>query len=84
MFGLPSIGKLMVLAAILGAVWYGFKMIGRLQQSRDAQERQKTADSKGSGPAVDNGGNGALELVQCPACKAYIPPDSKCHCGGQG
>ena len=65
MFGLPSIGKLMVLAAILGAVWYGFKMIGRMQQARDEQEKQKAAESKGSGPAVDTANSGALELVQC-------------------
>ncbi len=83
MFGLPSIGKLMVLAAILGAVWYGFKMIGRMQQNRDAQERQKSADSKGPDSAAGNSENTALDLVQCPACKSYIPPNSKCHCGSQ-
>lgn len=84
MFGLPSIGKLMVLAAILGAVWYGFKMVGRMQQSRDAQNRQKKAESNGSSKPVKDQGDGALDMVQCPACKAYIPPDSKCHCGAQG
>ena len=83
MFGLPSFGKLMVLAAVLGAVWYGFKMIGRLKQARDAQERQ---NSKGSTKPARNDFtdmNAPLDLVQCPACRAYIPQGSKCHCGGR-
>lgn len=84
MFGLPSIGKLMVLAAILGAVWFGFKMIGRMQQTRDEQQRQKAAEPKGSSPAAENENSGALELVKCPACGAFIPPDHKCNnCGSQ-
>ncbi|TQV81895.1 hypothetical protein [Denitrobaculum tricleocarpae] len=84
MFGLPSIGKLLVLAAILGAVWYGFKMIGRMQQSRDAQNRQNAGGSNGSSTPSKKEADGALDMVQCPACKSYIPPDSKCHCGAQG
>ncbi len=84
MFGLPSIGKLMVLAAILGAVWYGFKFIGRMQQARDEQERQKEAASKNTGAPVNKTNSGAVELVQCPTCDAYIPADSGCNCGRQG
>lgn len=83
MFGLPSIGKLLVLAAILGAVWYGFKMIGRMQKSREAQNRQKSRVSDDTSTSAKNQSDGALELVQCPACKSYVPPDSKCHCGAQ-
>ncbi len=84
MFGLPSFGKLMVLAAVIGAVWFGFKMIGRMQQARDEQERQRTAEAKRSGPVENKGNSGDLELVQCPACGAYIPPGHKCNnCGGQ-
>ncbi len=84
MFGLPSIGKLLVLAAILGAVWYGFKMIGRMQQSRDAQNRQKSRVADDTPSSAKDRSDGALELVKCPACDAYIPRDSKCQCGAQG
>ncbi len=35
MFGF-SIQKLLVLASIIGAVWYGFKLVGRLDQARRA------------------------------------------------
>lgn len=38
MFGF-SIQKLLILAAIIGAVWYGFKFVGRLQQARDAEAK---------------------------------------------
>ncbi len=83
MFGIPSIGKLLVLAAILGAVWYGFKMVGRMQQARDAERKQKVADSnKASAPA--KGGEDTLDLVQCSACQAYVQAGSKCsNCGTQ-
>ena len=39
-----SLSKLMVLAAILGAVWYGFKLIGRLDEAR-----KRKVDSTGRG-----------------------------------
>lgn len=83
MFGLPSVGKLLVLAAILGAVWYGFKMIGRMQQARDAQNRQNSAGSNTTPPASKAEADGALDMVQCPACKAFIPANSKCNCGAR-
>ena len=34
-----SIQKLLVLAAVIGAVWYAFKFVGRLQQARDAEAK---------------------------------------------
>ena len=44
MFGF-SLQKLIVLVGIVAAVWYGFKLLTRLQEARktDAALRQKTA-----------------------------------------
>ena len=38
MFGF-SLQKLLVLAAIVAAVWYGFKWVSRLQKQRDAEAK---------------------------------------------
>ena len=75
MFGF-SIQKLLILAAIIGAVWWGFKWIARLDQLRKAQDRSK-AGKVGGTPRVE-------EMVECPGCKTYqVPkPDKSCsNCG---
>lgn len=86
MFGLPSLQKLIVLAAVVAAVWYGFKFLGRLQQARKAEA--KLRESKGGNPARKSekpkGGaeaNQVEDLVQCPSCGAYIQAGSTCDCG---
>ena len=87
-----SIQKLLVLAAVIGAVWYGFKFVGRLQQARDAeakagggakrgnlgdQLRDWVAGRKGG---ADAGGE-AEDLVQCPKCGAYLAARGATSCG---
>ena len=41
MFGIPSFQKLIVLAVILAAVWYGFKFLGRVQATRRKEARER-------------------------------------------
>ena len=87
-----SIQKLLVLAAVIGAVWYGFKFVGRLQQARDAeaktgggakggnlgdQLRNWVAGRKGGGDA----GGEVEDLVQCPKCGAYVAARGATSCG---
>lgn len=92
MFGLPSIQKLIVLAAVVAAVWYGFKFLGRLQQARKEEARLRESQGgkparKGSGkkPAKEEGKERQVEdLVQCPSCGAYIQAGSTCECGHKG
>ena len=73
MFGF-GITKLLVLAAIVGAVWYGFKMIGRM----DAARKNK------SGGRVNRGGQSAPvdveDTVQCPTCGAYVVANATSPC----
>ena len=92
MFGF-SIQKLLVLAAIIGAVWYAFKYVGRLQQSRDAEAKagggakrstlgEQLRDWVGGKPGGDGGSAGATEdLVQCPKCGAYVAAQGAGPCG---
>ncbi len=90
MFGLPSIQKLIVLAAVIAAVWYGFKFLGRLQEARKAEAKLREANSgrpakKGNSPQSSAKGGGQVEdMAQCPSCGAYFPAGGKCSCGGKG
>lgn len=82
MFGLPSLTKLLVLAGIILAVWYGFKFIGKLDAARKLQAKQQArgrkTDVKGAPrEAVPD----AEEMVACPACRAYVPAASPSNCG---
>lgn len=87
-----SIQKLLVLAAVIGAVWYGFKFIGRMQQVRDAeakaaggakrasfgdQLRDWVTGRKGGGDTVGE----AEDLVPCPRCGAYVAARGATACG---
>ena len=86
-----SVTKLLVLAAVLVAVWYGFKMVGRLDAARKAEaklrEREKR-DGRGGGEAGQPAARetrpqdpDAEEMVQCPACRAYVPAKNARNCG---
>lgn len=72
-----SLGKLLVLIAILVAVWYGFKYIGRLQEiergerphgKRTMSERMRKA-TRGKGQKSDKV---VEDTEQCPVCKTYV------------
>ena len=91
MFGLPSIQKLLLLAAILAAVWYGFKLIGRLSDQRKAERRlreQEAARAPSAAPERGRprqaaGGAEARteEMEPCPACGAYVASGRARNCG---
>ncbi len=69
MFGF-SLAKLVVLAAIIAAVWYGFKIIGRRNQA------SKVARAK-----PDEGRISAEDTVQCPRCGTYVVTSGATACG---
>ena len=69
MFGF-SLTKLLVLAAIVAAVWYGFKWVTRMQRLREqAKEEPKVA---------------AEDTVRCPKCDAYVVAKGAADCGRPG
>lgn len=91
MFGF-SLQKLMVLAGIIGAVWYGFKLVGRMKAARDAEqmaqggrpaaggfaEGLKRWSSRSRGPA---GPARAEDMVPCKVCGAYVSARGATACG---
>jgi len=84
MFGF-SLQKLLVLAAIVLAVWYGFKWIGRLQEQRDAEAgvRRRKFPWPGSSRrgAQEPAKNSVEDMVECPVCHTYVAAGGKAKCG---
>ncbi len=81
MFGL-SAAKLLLLALVIAAVWYGYKHLTR------STEGDKVTRKPESDP-VEGGAPGAIEdMVRCPACGAYrasgIPACSTPGCSEKG
>ena len=92
MFGF-SLSKLLVLAAVVLAVWYGFKLVGRLAPAdleafpgflrRQAESERKMPQSGGADRSSSSTSDAskAEEMVQCPACQAYVAAGSVRNCG---
>ena len=69
MFGF---GKILVLAVIIAAVWYGFKFVGRLQAKRqeEVKDARREDVSKNAG-----------DMVKCSQCAAYVVAGGAANCG---
>ena len=73
MFGFGPI-KLIVLVAVIVAVWYGFKLISRLERQRKRrlkEQRQQDTES------VD-------KMEKCPVCDTYVVAAAARDCGREG
>lgn len=73
MFGF-GLTKLLVLVAIIAAVWYGFKFVGRLDDARREQQGGRSPrQAAASGRDVE-------DTVECPVCGAYVVARSADPC----
>ncbi len=80
MFGIPSLGKLLVLVAIVAAVWFGFQFIGRLDRLRKDEARLKKRAGASRGKAAE-AATAVEDTVKCPTCGAYVSARSSSSCG---
>ena len=82
MFGF-SLQKLMLLVAIIGAVWYGFRLVSRLQDAREVEG--KAGGGRKSKPrrraAAKASADEAEAMVECPVCKTYVAARGAGSCG---
>jgi hypothetical protein len=74
MFGF-SFMKLLVLGAIIAAVWYGFKVVGRLAEDRKTPVGQRKG---GRTPSAAN--PGTEDMVACPECGTFVAANSAARC----
>jgi uncharacterized protein len=68
-----SLTKIVVLVAIVAAVWCGFKFVGRLEKRRKedlvASRKPKPADIKDVG-----------EMIKCLKCDAFVAANGAMNC----
>ena len=67
--------KLLVLAVIIAAVWYGFKMWGRGGRIRAEDSEPDGRIEAGSEPE---------DMSRCDVCGTFVPEGSARHCGRDG
>lgn len=79
MFGF-SLQKLLVLAGIIAAVWYGFQWLSRLDKQRKADQKVQGGGGRKarSQPAK---GDEPEDMVQCPTCGSFVIAKSSSNCG---
>ena len=85
MFGF-SLQKLIVLVGIIGAVWYGFKLVSRLDAARKAEakvpgERKSGRKPFGRRRDAAPARSETEDMVECPTCGAYVAARKASHCG---
>ncbi len=78
-----SIQKLLFTAAVVVAVWYGFKWVGRMKEVRE-REREKLRRQAGKdapGDAQGDASGDTEEMVECPVCGAFVAAQAPKSCG---
>ena len=79
MLGL-SLGKLLVLAALILIAWYGLKYVQRVDDVRRAVRRETGARRAGAHPARGTT-LAAEDLAPCERCGAYVAARGAASCG---
>jgi len=74
-----SIQKLLFTVAVIAAVWYGFKWLGRMKEVRDRQARERLRPDADGAPQP--GAPGTEEMVECGRCGAYVSAAAPRSCG---
>jgi hypothetical protein len=74
-----SISKLVALAAIIAVVWFGFRLIGRLDAARRAKGAPlASGDRKDRGrPEGTHGRDDVVDLVRDERTGEYVTPDRR-------
>jgi len=81
-----SFSKLILLAAVIAAVWYGWRWFQRVEAIRREQLRQQAAPAAPRRPAEPEPMRSvsAEDMEKCPECGAYVSPRSATSCGRAG
>jgi hypothetical protein len=77
MFGF-SPTKILFTVILIAAVWYGFKIIGRIGAGKGAADEQVT---KKDASAQEKKDASAQDMKKCPVCDAYVSAAAPANCG---
>ena len=59
-----SLPKILALVAVIGAVWYGFRLLEAHRRAQSGDAAGDDAESKKTG--------GPLDLEECGVCRAWV------------
>ncbi|NUB04471.1 hypothetical protein GBZ48_35335 [Azospirillum melinis] len=90
-----SLSKIILLALVIGAVWFGWRWVNRVQEigrARNAARRQDAPPQHGRRDGAAGGASArsagapapameAEDMEKCPECGAYVAPRSAVSCG---
>ncbi len=76
MFGFLSFPKILALAAAIGIVWYGYKLLDRYDQRRRAVSATANKRTKSASVAAE-----VENMVPCPVCGVYLSANQATACG---
>ncbi|MGH6929998.1 MAG: hypothetical protein ACREEV_16900 [Dongiaceae bacterium] len=65
---MPSLSKILILVAIISAVWFGFRLLSQLDRQRRDVARKEKERARGQRPPprqVD-------DMVKCDVCGTFI------------
>lgn len=85
-----SFPKLLLLALVIAAVWFGWRWFQRVEAVRRDQLRRQAAarpaPHRDSPPATDAAPRtvDAEDMEKCPECGAWVAPRSATGCGRGG
>ena len=77
-----SFNKILLLIAILVAVWYGFKLVGRLDRARKHKLRQAAGRGRRADPGRASFGQSdpePIDLVRGEDGKTFVARDTDRH-----
>ena len=71
--------KLLVLAAIIAAVWYGFKMLGRggHVRAKDSEPDKRIGSHRKAEAEAE-------DMSKCDVSGTFVPASGARHCGRDG
>jgi len=65
--------KILVLVAVVAAVWYGFKMINRITEDRNKAVSNRNSTKSSSSPSTE-------DMIACPECGTFVAANSTAKC----
>ena len=70
MFGI-SFAKILLVAAVIAAVWYGFKYLSRKADKDEAEDKRAAKPGRDAAPGRGGETQAVEDMVRCAVCGAY-------------